>query len=72
MRSACTHERSPSRRPGVIGVLLPGERVAAAIPSLAAALRPEGGPDFALAIRTTDVLDKHAALEVSSRQGAFA
>ena len=46
----------------MIGVLLPGERIAAAIPRLAAALSPDGGDDFAVAIRTTDVLDKHVAL----------
>ena len=47
---------------GVIGVLLPGARIASAVPSLGAALSPAGGLDFAMAIRTTDVLDKHASL----------
>ncbi len=55
---------------GVIGVLLPGERVAAAIPRLAAALSPTGGDDFAVAIRTTDVLDKHVALQVTLPSGS--
>ena len=55
---------------GVIGVLLPGERIAAAIPLLAAALSPTGGDDFAVAIRTTDVLDKHVALQVTLPSGS--
>jgi glutamate N-acetyltransferase / amino-acid N-acetyltransferase len=55
---------------GVIGVLLPGERIAAAIPQLAAALSPTGGDDFAVAIRTTDVLDKHVALQVTLPSGS--
>jgi glutamate N-acetyltransferase/amino-acid N-acetyltransferase len=55
---------------GVIGVLLPGERIAAAVPQLAAALRPAGAHDFATAIRTTDVLDKHASLQVTLPSGS--
>jgi glutamate N-acetyltransferase/amino-acid N-acetyltransferase len=56
---------------GVIGVLLPGERIAAAVPQLAAALTPDGGDDFATAIRTTDVLDKHAQLKVVLPSGSI-
>ena len=55
---------------GVIGVRLPGERIAAALRSLSAALRPGGGHDFAMAIRTTDVLDKHVALQVTLPSGS--
>ena len=42
---------------GVIGVLLPGERIAAAIPSLVGALDTDAA-GFATAIRTTDAIDK--------------
>jgi glutamate N-acetyltransferase/amino-acid N-acetyltransferase len=55
---------------GVIGVVLPGERIAAAVPDLAAALSPDGADDFAAAIRTTDMLDKHASLEVTLPSGS--
>ena len=54
---------------GVIGVPLPGERIAAAIPRLAAALSTEGAEGFAHAIRTTDVLDKHVSLELTLPSG---
>jgi len=54
---------------GVIGVLLPGERIAAAIPALAGLLRPQGAIDFAHAIRTTDALDKHVSVEVMLPSG---
>ncbi len=48
---------------GVIGVLLPGERIAAALPALVGALDsdPTG---FATAIRTTDAIDKVAEATV--------
>jgi len=39
---------------GVIGEPLPLDRLTAAIPALAASLRPDGWPDFARAIMTTD------------------
>jgi glutamate N-acetyltransferase/amino-acid N-acetyltransferase len=54
---------------GVIGVPLPGERIAAATPGLVAALRAEGAEDFALAMRTTDALDKHVSLRVALPAG---
>jgi glutamate N-acetyltransferase/amino-acid N-acetyltransferase len=52
---------------GVIGVLLPGARIAAALVQLVAGLEPDA-TGFAHAIRTTDVLDKHfsATLELPS------
>ncbi len=56
---------------GVIGVPLPGGRIAAALPALAQALREDGAADFAHAIRTTDVLDKHAALTVDLPSGSI-
>ena len=55
---------------GVIGVALPGERIAAAIPALVATLA--GDPtSFAHAIRTTDVLDKHVSLKVDLPSGSI-
>jgi len=54
---------------GVIGVALPGERIAAAIPRLAAALSADGADGFAHAIRTTDALDKHVSLAVTLPSG---
>jgi glutamate N-acetyltransferase/amino-acid N-acetyltransferase len=54
---------------GVIGVPLPGQRIAAAIPALAAGLGGEDASDFAHAIRTTDAIDKHAALRVALPSG---
>jgi len=53
---------------GVIGVLLPGERVATVVPQLVAALGRDA-TGFAHAIRTTDVLDKHADLIVTLPSG---
>jgi glutamate N-acetyltransferase / amino-acid N-acetyltransferase len=54
---------------GVIGVPLPGERIAAAMPALVASLSEAGGERFARAIRTTDVLDKHVSLAVTLPSG---
>ena len=54
---------------GVIGVLLPGERIAAAAPALISSLGCDG-TGFAHAIRTTDVLDKHATLELALPSGS--
>jgi glutamate N-acetyltransferase/amino-acid N-acetyltransferase len=55
---------------GVIGVPLPGDRIAAALPALVGALGtdPSG---FAHAIRTTDALDKHATLRVDLPAGSI-
>ena len=49
---------------GVIGALLPMERIMAA--SEAAALSPTGGSDAAHAIMTTDTVDKQVAVELRS------
>ncbi|HEY5389979.1 MAG TPA: bifunctional ornithine acetyltransferase/N-acetylglutamate synthase, partial [Solirubrobacteraceae bacterium] len=54
---------------GVIGVALPGQRIAAAVPALAARLDADGAGDFAQAIRTTDAIDKHVALRVALPSG---
>ena len=48
---------------GVIGVLLPGERIAAAIPGLVSSLDTDAN-SFATAIRTTDAIDKTAEASV--------
>jgi len=55
---------------GVIGVLLPGERIAAAVPALTERLSAEGLENFAAAIKTTDALDKHVQLQVTLPSGA--
>jgi glutamate N-acetyltransferase/amino-acid N-acetyltransferase len=55
---------------GVIGVLLPGERIAAGVPDLVAALDGDATA-FAHAIRTTDVLDKHVSLTVDLPSGSI-
>jgi glutamate N-acetyltransferase/amino-acid N-acetyltransferase len=49
---------------GVIGVPLPVSSIMTGIVKATHALRPEGEIDFAHAIRTTDLLDKHACLDV--------
>jgi glutamate N-acetyltransferase / amino-acid N-acetyltransferase len=54
---------------GVIGVPLPMNAVMQGIVAATHALRPDGETDFARAIRTTDVLDKHASLEVTLEAG---
>ncbi len=54
---------------GVIGVVLPGRLVVGGLREAQAQLRPDGAVDFAAAIRTTDALDKHAALEVELPSG---
>ena len=51
---------------GLIGVLLPMDRIETGVAAAAAALSPEGGPDAATAIMTTDTVPKTAA---AARQG---
>ncbi len=53
---------------GVIGVLLPGERIAAGVGELVSGLGQDATA-VAHAIRTTDVLDKHASLELALPSG---
>ncbi|MGQ9919728.1 MAG: bifunctional glutamate N-acetyltransferase/amino-acid acetyltransferase ArgJ [Desulfobacca sp.] len=50
---------------GVIGQPLPVDRIQAAIPTLVERLRPEGLPDVAAAIMTTDTFPKTAAAQGS-------
>lgn len=54
---------------GVIGELLPMDRVRRGIAAAAASLSPEGGPAAALAIMTTDTRPKLAACRVSLAGG---
>ncbi|HEX3875109.1 MAG TPA: bifunctional glutamate N-acetyltransferase/amino-acid acetyltransferase ArgJ [Solirubrobacteraceae bacterium] len=54
---------------GVIGVLLDGGLVVGGLRHAQAQLRPDGAVDFAAAIRTTDAIDKHAALAVDLPSG---
>ncbi len=54
---------------GVIGVPLPMDAVTSGILAASHRLRPDGEADFAQAIRTTDVLPKHAALDVELEGG---
>jgi glutamate N-acetyltransferase/amino-acid N-acetyltransferase len=54
---------------GVIGVPLPIDRVVAGIAAIGSELRPEGGEDFAEAIRTTDAFRKQVTLDVALAAG---
>ena len=54
---------------GVIGVPLPVERIEAALPDLAGALSPDGGPDAARAMLTTDTRTKQVAYRVTDEHG---
>jgi glutamate N-acetyltransferase/amino-acid N-acetyltransferase len=64
------HERAVAvASTGVIGVPLPMGAVTSGILQAAHQLRHDGELDFAQAIRTTDALPKHAALEVELENG---
>ncbi|HET9093800.1 MAG TPA: bifunctional glutamate N-acetyltransferase/amino-acid acetyltransferase ArgJ [Solirubrobacteraceae bacterium] len=54
---------------GVIGVPLPIERISHGITALGPQLRPDGGADFAEAIRTTDAFPKQVTLDVALQAG---
>ncbi len=54
---------------GVVGVPLPMGSVMTGIVRATHALRPDGEVEFAHAIRTTDVLDKHACIDVALAGG---
>jgi glutamate N-acetyltransferase/amino-acid N-acetyltransferase len=56
---------------GVIGVLLPMNKVTNGIAACSRELRADGGADFAEAIRTTDAFPKSVALEVQLSTGAI-
>lgn len=48
---------------GVIGHLLPMDKIRQGVPAMPALLKPEGGADFARGIMTTDTRPKHAGVE---------
>ncbi len=52
---------------GVIGAILPGDKIVAAAPGLVAALRDDGAADFARAIMTTDQWRKVAVATFTAR-----
>jgi len=54
---------------GVIGVQLPGERIVDSLSGVGATLDAHNADQFAAAIKTTDTLDKHAALSVELPSG---
>ncbi|HEY3495823.1 MAG TPA: bifunctional glutamate N-acetyltransferase/amino-acid acetyltransferase ArgJ [Polyangiaceae bacterium] len=54
---------------GVIGALLPAERIAAKAEALVAALSPDGADDFARAICTTDRWPKIAEASIETARG---
>lgn len=54
---------------GVIGQPLPMDNVASGVGLSAAAVSPDGGADFAEAIRTTDKIDKDGAVQVALSGG---
>jgi glutamate N-acetyltransferase/amino-acid N-acetyltransferase len=54
---------------GVVGVPLPGERIVAGLREAAERLGTSGAVAFARSIRTTDAIDKHAALTVELASG---
>jgi len=54
---------------GTIGTRLPMTRIEAGVQAAAAALSPEGGPDAAEAIMTTDTVSKQAAVELPTGNG---
>jgi glutamate N-acetyltransferase/amino-acid N-acetyltransferase len=56
---------------GVIGVQLPGEQIADALMGMSPTLDREHAGEFAAAIRTTDAIDKHAALSVELPAGTI-
>src|SRR5207245_2695355 len=54
---------------GVIGVPLPVAQIADGLRTAAAGLTPEGGPDAARAIMTTDTRPKHCAVRIETPAG---
>ena len=56
---------------GVIGKFLPMDRIATAMPKLAASLSATGGTAFAEAIMTTDLARKESAVRVTCGAGKF-
>jgi glutamate N-acetyltransferase/amino-acid N-acetyltransferase len=56
---------------GVIGVNLKMDKIRAGIPQAVTALKPDGGPEAARAIMTTDPFPKEYAVEVTTEIGTF-
>ncbi len=56
---------------GVIGAPLPMDKLQQGVKAAAAALRPDGWPDAAQAIMTTDTRPKMAAVQVQSNGGSY-
>src|SRR2546426_11003787 len=54
---------------GVIGVPLPHEQIADGLRAAAGRLTPDGGPDIARAIMTTDTRPKHCAVRFETPAG---
>jgi glutamate N-acetyltransferase/amino-acid N-acetyltransferase len=65
----CEPDRVAVASTGVIGVQLPGSKVVAGVRAAHERLSADGAAEFAAAIRTTDALDKHAALEIELPTG---
>ncbi len=64
MVCGCREDQVAVCSTGVIGVQLDGQTVIKGLLSLRPELREDGAEDLAHAIRTTDALDKHVALDV--------
>ncbi len=69
LASRCSESAVAVASTGVIGVPLPMSSVMTGIVRATHALRPDGEIDFAHAIRTTDVVDKHACLDIELGAG---
>jgi glutamate N-acetyltransferase/amino-acid N-acetyltransferase len=69
LASRCSESAVAVASTGVIGVPLPVSSVMTGIVRATHALRPDGELDFAHAIRTTDIVDKHACLDVELGAG---
>ena len=67
----CAPEEVLVASTGVIGVKLPIDRVLSGIREAAARVSPDGGPDAARAIMTTDIFPKEHAVTVQTERGSF-
>ncbi|HEX8206644.1 MAG TPA: bifunctional glutamate N-acetyltransferase/amino-acid acetyltransferase ArgJ [Solirubrobacteraceae bacterium] len=64
MVAGCPEDQVAVCSTGVIGVQLDGQVTIKGLLAVRPELRPDGAEEFAHAIRTTDALDKHVALDV--------
>ena len=69
LASRCSESEVAVASTGVIGVPLRISSVMTGIVRATHALRPDGEIDFAHAIRTTDVLDKHTCIDIEVEAG---